>query len=498
MAYKHGVYVSEQATSILPPVNVDAGIPMIVGTAPIGMADESNVNKPVLCYTYAEAVKAFGFVPPKTSSGISKFEYTINEAVYAQFALYGTAPIIIVNVLDPSTHRTSASTTSIQVNTDGDAVTVLETGIIPSTVSLSLASEGDSSSAVTYAKGTDYEMAFNDNGQLVISPLFDSEGTCKLATDTAITFSAYKTDPTLVTASDVIGGIASNGAKKGWETIDEVFPRFRVVPGTLIAPGFSSNSGVAAVMSAKASSINGLFKAVSVVDVPASSVTQYSSVPTWKESNSVSSTHQIVCWPMVRLDGIVYNLSSHVAPLMALTDSKNNDIPYVSPSNQSVQCDAACLSDGSDVWLNLEQANYLNGNGIATVQNFIGGWKFWGNRTACYPANTDVKDAFIPVRRMFAWIGNTIVQTYWSSVDFPINKRGIERIVDSINIWLNGLAARQYILGGRVEFLESENPTTSLLDGTITFHMHVTPPAPARDIEFVLEYDTSYLSTLFE
>ena len=133
-----------------------------------------------------------------------------------------------------------------------------------------------------------------------------------------------------------------------------------------------------------------------------------------------------------------------------------------------------------------------------TAQNFIGGWVAWGNRTACYPSNTDTKDAFIPIRRMFNWIGNTIVETYWSSVDFPINRRGIERIVDSVNIWLNGLAARQYILGGRVEFLEDENPTTSLLDGIITFHLYVTPPAPAREINFVLEYDVNYLSTLFE
>ena len=74
----------------------------------------------------------------------------------------------------------------------------------------------------------------------------------------------------------------------------------------------------------------------------------------------------------------------------------------------------------------------------------------------------------------------------------------MQTVVDSANIWLNGLAARQYILGGRVEFLESENPVTSLEDGICTFHLYVTPPTPAREIDFVLEYDVSYLSTLFE
>ena len=53
-------------------------------------------------------------------------------------------------------------------------------------------------------------------------------------------------------------------------------------------------------------------------------------------------------------------------------------------------------------------------------------------------------------------------------------------------------------LGGRVEFLESENPVTSLEDGIATFHVYVTPPVPNRDLEFVLEYDVNYFSTLFE
>lgn len=99
---------------------------------------------------------------------------------------------------------------------------------------------------------------------------------------------------------------------------------------------------------------------------------------------------------------------------------------------------------------------------------------------------------------MFGWIGNTLVQTYWQCIDYPLNKRQIDTIVDSANIWLNGLSARQYILGGRVEFLDTENTTTDLMDGRITFHLYVTPPSPSREISFVLEYDVDYLQTLFE
>ena len=53
------------------------------------------------------------------------------------------------------------------------------------------------------------------------------------------------------------------------------------------------------------------------------------------------------------------------------------------------------------------------------------------------------------------------------------------------------------LLGGRVEFREDENTTTDLMDGKLYFHVYMTPPAAARDIEFVQEYDPEYISTLF-
>ena len=114
MAYKHGVYVSEVPTSILPPVEVNAGIPMIIGTAPVNMTDPTNVNKPKLCYSYEEAVKEFGFVPAEedTTSGLKKFNYSICELIYSAFSLYRVAPIIVVNVLDPTTHNKNCKTTS--------------------------------------------------------------------------------------------------------------------------------------------------------------------------------------------------------------------------------------------------------------------------------------------------------------------------------------------------------------------------------------------------
>lgn len=491
MSYNHGVEVSEVPTSILPPVEVSAGIPFIVGTAPVNMTDPANVNKPVLCSSYAEAVEAFGFVPAElnANTGLKEFKFSICEFLQSQFSLFAVSPVIIVNALNPTTHKANATTTSVTLDTATGSATVKEVGIIPSSVSLRTADS-------TYTRDSDYILSFDDDGYLVITSK-STGGTYNVTTGTALIFAAEKLDPSAVTASDVIGGVDVNGNKKGLELVSEVFPRFRLVPGLLLAPGYSENAGVAAVMAAKAGSINEHFKAIALIDVPTDTVRQYSAVAEWKNNNNVTDPLQVACWPMLNLDGTLYHLSTQLAGLIGLTDSNNDDVPYVSPSNKNLQATASVLKDGSEVWLAPDTGAYLNGQGVVTALNFIGGWKAWGNRTAAYPGSTDVKDTFIPVRRMFNWIGNTLVQTFWQRVDAPLNRRQIDTIVDSANLWLNGLTARQYILGGRVEFLDSENPTTDLMDGIARFHVYVTPPSPNREIDFILEYDPDYLQTLF-
>ena len=492
MAYNHGVKVSEVPTSINPPVSVAAGIPFIVGTAPVNMTDPKNVNRPVRCASYEEAVQFFGFVPAKDDavSGLKKYEYTISEFIQSQFALFAVGPVIIVNVLDPTTHKKAATTSTVTLDAKTGAFTIEETGILPESVTLKLADK-------SYVKGTDYELTFNSDGQLIVTSLRSSEGELLCATAQPLSFVAEKLDPTMVTADDVIGGVDVAGKKSGFELVSECFPRFREVPGLLLAPGFSTSATVAAVMAAKADSINEHFRAIALVDVPTDTVMRYSDVAAWKNNNNVIDAQQVVCWPMIALDGTVYHMSTQLAGLIGQVDYDNEDVPYVSPSNKNFQMTATVLADGSEVWISPDQGAYLNSQGIVTAMNFIGGWKCWGNRTACYPGVTDVKDSFIAIRRMFNWVGNTLVQTFWQRVDYPLNRRQIDTIVDSANIMMNGWTARQFILGGRVEYLDTENPTTDVMDGIARFHVYMTPPSPNREIDFILEYDPSYIQTLF-
>lgn len=483
MSFQHGIYISEVPTSITPPVQTSAGIPVFFGTAPVNLATDGVgvTNQPVLAYTYAEAVEALGY-----SDDWDK--YTLCEAIYAQFALFAVAPVILVNVLDPAKHKKEV--TSQAATLIGGSVTLPDTGILKNTLVVKLTAEG-----APLAKGTDYTASFGTDGKLIVARV----KTGGIATDTtALVVSYTKLDPTMVTAADVIGGVdVTTGAYTGMELLNQVFPKYRLVPGQIAAPYWSTKPEVAAVMEAKAGAINGVFRAVALTDIPTDTVKKYSDAPAWKNTNNYAFARQMVCWPKVKLGSKIFHISTQLAALNCQIDASNDDVPYESPSNKNLQMNGMCLADGTEVSFGLEEANYLNGQGIATALNWIGGWRFWGNRTAAYPANTDPKDSFLAIRRMFDWHGNTFLLTHWNKVDKPTNRVLIESAIDSERIRLNGFAAAGYILGGRVEFTSAENPTTDLLNGHIKFHTFLTPPTPAEEIDDVLEYDTSYLSTLF-
>lgn len=481
MSYQHGVYTSEVPTSIKPPVTVNGFVPVVVGTAPVNLASAPKINEPVLCYTYAEAVAAFGMSDDYDN-------YTLCEHIYNQFVLFAVAPVVFINVLDPATHKADVTEESATL-VGGQAKTAVN-GAILSTLVVK-----DDTGVTTYVAGVDYTASFNDDGELIVTRIVD--GT--IPSDTAsIRFDYSHLDPSLVDANDIIGGVDAGGVSTGLELINEVFPRFRLAPTHGLAPKWSTNPAVSAVGKAKTRLISGNFPAQWISDIPTGEVAQYVDAAAWKNSNNYIAAHEIVCWPKVALGDRQFHLSTQIACIIGQATADNGGILNVSPSNRSLQADSAVLADGTEVLLQNQQANdALNANGIVTALNWIGGWKAWGNRTAVYPANTDPKDAFIKIRGFQNWLANTLILTYWANVDADLNRRQIESITDSNNIFLNGLASTGQILGGRLEFNPDDNPTTQLLDGKAVFRLFQASPPPNKAIEFIIEYDADYLQTLF-
>ena len=479
---KLGVHVFEKATSVQTPKVATVGIPFVVGTAPVqSAAKPAKSNVPVLVTSWDEAVEKLGFSYDWES-------YTLCEFMYSHLQLFGAQPVIFCNINDPASMKREEAAADYTVADHRVAVSV---DAIADTIKVSVA-EGAGETVATRAleRDTDYSILYDrdDTDTYVCIVELLEDGSAYDAETVSVAYSAA--DPKTATVADVVDGVAQ---------VDACLTAVGLVPDLIAAPGWSHNTVVAAVMATKAAAINGLFKGKAVIDADSGEdgVTEYSQLSGYKNKNNFVDVDQIICWPMVQLGDYRFHLSTQLCGLMATVDAGNRGIPCESPSNKNLKMDACVLADGTPVNLTWNQVDLIAGSwGVVTAVNFLdSGWVAKGNYTACYPGNTDVKDQFIPVSRMFDFIGNTLIRTFWSKLDKPMTPALRDSILQTCNIWLGGLTGGGYLYGARAEMLAEENPLTSLLDGIITLHIYNAPPVPAQEIDFILEYDVSYMET---
>lgn len=152
--YRHGIYTREVPTSLISMTEATAALPVYVGTAPVHLAtDPAEANKAVLCYNYASATTQLGY-----SKEWDK--YTLCEAMYSQFSLFGMAPVVFINVLDPKKHKKTLASTEKQIQ---DKVVTIEDPVLLNTLKVS-ATNGGAAATIN----VDYTAAFNDEGKLLI------------------------------------------------------------------------------------------------------------------------------------------------------------------------------------------------------------------------------------------------------------------------------------------------------------------------------------------
>lgn len=472
MAYMHGVRVKENPTSVSTPVANESGVPVIFGTAPVNLAADpaKAANKLFLCKTFAEAKAAVGYSEDYEN-------YTLCQAMDAFFKAFGVGPIVICNVLDPATHKTTHEETLTVTN--GQAVSKTEGVLLDG-----LTVKDDSADLVI---DTDYTVEFNDNGFVVVTVV--KEGV------TSVTLSGNKVDPTAVSATDIIGSYdADTGVETGTELVRQVYPTFGLAPGLLSAPGWSHIPSVGLALAEKCKDINGMFKCECVVDLDCTSAgaVKYNDVAELKSESGYLSEHTIVLWPMVKYAGKIMAYSALYAAMVAYTDYNNDSVPNLSPSNHALRASATVLADGTEVNLDILQANELNAVGVVTALN-MNGYKAWGNNTAAYPDTTDPKDRWICCRRFFSWWGNNFIMNYLEKVDDPANYRLVESIIDSENVRGNSLVSQGKCAGIRMEYNRDDNPVANVLDGKIVFRQYLAPYTPAEDILNILEFDPSMI-----
>ena len=469
----HGIGTSRRPTSISTPVIAESGIIFAVGTAPVQMAG-NRVNEVIMVNTYDEAVTAFGY-----SDDWEK--YGLCEVIYTAFKLYQAGPVFLVNVFDPKKHKQ-------EKNVKGQ--------VVGNQIKLPLEAIADSVQIEGKTAGVDFEVFYN-NDNCILEFLDDTSG--------EVTLTYEEADLGQVKKSDIIGGYNITDHKvTGLELVDSVLPKYTKIPDIILCPNWSQDCEVAAVMSAKAENINGMFEATAIIDMDTekeAGVTYYTEAAAWKKSKNLVKSNELVCFPKLKKGDRMFNFSTQLAGAIVETDNAEElggGTPKESASNKRLQADSMVLADGTEVLLDVQQANYLNDNGIITALNFFNGFVSWGDWSACFPYSTDPVDYFYSVSRMFKWVAKTVILTYWTYIDRSLTWRLVEVILQGINEWLNSLTAEEKIIGGRVELLEEENSLTALMAGKAKFHIYLSPPAPLVQMEFVLEYDASYLSGLLE
>ena len=269
--YMHGVYGREIPSELVPGRYIESNV-VVVGTAPVHtLADiaKAPANTPVLCQSYTDFVSAFGWSDDWDA-------FTLCEVASSHFAKFGAAPVVFVNVLDLARH-TEAVADERAVFGEKDVVTLKHVPVSSPTVT-------DDTGVTTYMEGTDYTV---DRQSAQVRRL--EGGTIEKLGEVKVSYSRIA--PEAVTDKDIIGGVDAKSLKKtGLELVDEVFPRFRIVPSCLIAPKFGESPAVAISSAAKMSTINSLFTGITIMDIPTSEVPSLMDAPGWKEKNSLLLT----------------------------------------------------------------------------------------------------------------------------------------------------------------------------------------------------------------
>lgn len=397
---------------------------------------------------------------------------------------FGAGTVLVINVLDPATHRTSVVAEE-QAFGDNDLLQLAHGAL----QSLSLKPEtGDA-----YVVNTDFtvDMMTGRVTRLVTGSI-PAKGAVKADY-------AYA-DPSKVTPADIIGTVNAAGLRTGLKAFQDSYNLLGFFPKIFIAPGFSTLNAVSVELIASATQLN----AVAYIDAPIGSTVQQVVAgrgPAGTLNFNTSSDRVRLCYPHVKVYDAMTNgerlqpLSIRAAGLRAKVD---NDKGYWwSSSNQELlgvigleRPLTARIDDPNS------EVNLLNENGITTVFNSFGtGLRLWGNRTAAWPTVTHMRN-FENVRRTKDIVDESIRYSSLQFVDQPVTNSLIDSITESVNQFLRKLIGDQALLGGECWYDPARNPQTELELGHVLFNYKLTVPLPFERGTFETEITGEYLVNL--
>lgn len=480
--YQHGSYGNLYPTQdALSPSGVGT-LPVYFGRLPVHhlMDYSGKVNKPILVHSYPDAAVKVGYNDGNWD------DFDLCEAIYAHFKndIQPIGPIVLVNVLDPDTMKTPAQSANV-VLTNGQGY-INNDKVILKTVAI-----------VGEVLGTDFTAEYTPDGSKV---LIKEKIAGALVSPVTVTFD--EVNPGAVTDDIVIGGVTAAGARSGISVVDLVYQTYNMIPTILDAPAWSYLPSVDAALKAASQKINGHWYAwvnSNLDSFPITGADTIEEAKAWKASNGYDGAGEGPCWPMAKNGSKKFHISTLTTVTMQWVDFSHDNIPYETPSNKPVDVTGLCLADGTAIEFDQVQANDLNSKGIRTLTYWGGRWVLWGPHTGEYEYGKDMdpRNKFDCNVRMLYYLLNSFQQRYGIDVDKPMNRAMVDTILNSFQEWLDTLINRGALLYAKIEFTETSNPVTDIVEGDFDFDIATTTTPPGKSINARLQYTTKGIEVLF-
>lgn len=481
--YYHGPRTMEKPTSMSAPVRGTSGLQVIIGTAPVHMRENYKelVNKPILIEGWDEAVETLGY-----SDDWKK--YTLCQSMHASFKIYNISPVIFINVLDPDKHTKDMEAVPWDASKEKEC-RIENSDVIRNSIKVK---DGEDELALN----TDYVVTVEEDGCLTLTLVEGSEN--YNAASLSVTGKEISYDEEEMMRAVIGGYSAEEGVNTGISCVNDVFPIHQVVPGLILAPGWSQHTEVSVALQAATVNISGEFAANAVIDIDCSKngATKCEDFKKQREAQCAVDENAIDVWPKVKNGEKYFYYSAIYAADVAYIDASNKDVPNLSPSNKPVLIDALVLEDGTEVRIDKQKANdYVNAFGGVTAINYKG-WRIWGNNTARYPdmeKQKDPKDRWICARRFFNYYNNRLLLETAEKVDDLGNVKKLQAVCDDENVWFNAMKSELYIAGGKVSYIQEDNTVDNIMEGSIRYDVELATYLPMKDILFRIKFNPEIL-----
>ena len=486
--YLHGAY--GEIGAIGSPVTVESQSAfVVVGAAPVGQVANyaGSVNRPIAVRNMAEARKYFGY-----SSDWAK--YPLCEAFHVFFEQRGVGPLVVINVLDPATHKGGTAKTQSLTMQNGRAVISAAEDAILATLSLSRES-------TTFVKGTDYTAEYDYGKKAIIISAVGSN----IGTD-AFTATWYEMNPTAVTSANVIGTSDGLGTNTGLQAVKDIYSLTGMVPCFLLCPGTSSVTAVHTAMREISQKVNGHWDLYMYADLPLTDGTTpltLDTVAAYKAANGYNRDNEKVFFPMaLGTDGKHYHLSVLAAAALLQVTIENDDIPYHSSSN--IPCpiiENLYLGENftgrvyDDQMINEK----LNQNGICSAAFVSRRWAIWGAHSANY--NASEADSFSVAETnclMLYYLSNDFQARRAGDVDQPMTVNDVETIAAEEQARLDALKQIGALTYGVVSRDASADLRSDIINGDHVFTFEITTTPLARSLKAKVNWVETGFETYFE